>query len=122
MRLLIVDDEQLERDGLQAILQSGFPELKISQARNGMKAIQAVDEELPDLILMDIKMPGMNGLEAVECIHSSYPHIKFIMVTAYDMFEFARKALKLGVMDYLLKPSKASEIIETVGHVLKQIE
>lgn len=122
MKLLIVDDEELEREGLQAILQHGFPELQISQAKNGNKAIQSVHDDLPDLILMDIKMPGINGLEAIEQISSSYPQIKFIMVTAYDMFEFARKALKLGVVDYLLKPSKASEIIETVGKVLEQIK
>lgn len=122
MKLLIVDDEQVEREGLQAILRNGYPELQISQAKNGMNAIQSIHDEVPDLILMDIKMPGMNGLEAVELISSCYPRIKFIMVTAYDMFEFARQALKLGVMDYLLKPSKASEIIETVGRVLKQIE
>jgi two-component system response regulator YesN len=121
MKLLIVDDEQIERDGLEAIIRRGFPELIIIQARNGAQAIQLVHQELPDLILMDIKMPGMNGLEAVEQIRSGYATIKFIMVTAYDMFEFARKALKLGVLDYLLKPSKASEIIETVGRVLKQI-
>lgn len=122
MKILIVDDEQVEREGLEAILRNGFLGLTIHKAKNGMKAIQAVHEELPDLILMDIKMPGMNGLEAVEEINSCYPHIKFIMVTAYDMFEFARKALKLGVVDYLLKPSKASEIIDTVGKVLRQIE
>jgi len=122
MKLLIVDDEQLEREGLEAIIRSGFPELTILQAKNGAKAIQAVHRELPDLVLMDIKMPGMNGLEAVEKIASSYPAIKFIMVTAYDTFDFARKALKLGVVDYLLKPSKASEIIETVGKVMKRIE
>lgn len=122
MKLLIVDDEQVEREGLEAILRNGFPEITIHIAKNGMKAVQMVHEQIPDLILMDIKMPGMNGLEAVEQISSDYPHIKFIMVTAYDMFEFARKALKLGVVDYLLKPSKASEIIETVGRVLIKIE
>lgn len=121
MKVLVVDDEQLEREGLVAILSKGFPELTILQAKNGMKAIQVVHAESPDLILMDIKMPGMNGLEAIEQISSAYPHIKYIMVTAYDMFEFARKAIKLGVMDYLLKPSKASEIVDTVGRVLSQI-
>lgn len=122
IKLLIVDDEQIEREGLQAILQKGFPELVIEQAKNGIIAVQMAKEFQPDLILMDIKMPGMNGLEAVERINSDYPDIKFIMVTAYDTFEYARMAIKRGVKDYLLKPSKAGEIVATIGKVLKQIE
>ncbi|MDI4647692.1 response regulator [Cohnella hashimotonis] len=121
-RLLIVDDEQIERDGLQAILRKGFPELDIAQAKNGKIAVEMAAELQPDLILMDIKMPGMNGLEAIEHISKDQPGIKFVMVTAYDTFDYARSAIKLGVKDYLLKPSKASEIVATVGKVLGQIE
>lgn len=122
MKLLIVDDEQIEREGLQAILRKGFPELEIAQAKNGKQAVLLAEEFKPALILMDIKMPGLNGLEAVEQISAAEPKMKFIMVTAYDTFEYARQAIKLGVKDYLLKPSKASEIIATVGKVLRQIE
>lgn len=121
-RLLIVDDEQIERDGLKAILQKGFPDLVIEQAKNGRIALQMAEQLKPDLILMDIKMPGLNGLEAIELIKSVHPHSKFIMVTAYDTFDYARQAIKLGVRDYLIKPSKASEIISTVGKVLEEIE
>lgn len=121
-RLLIVDDEQIERDGLQAILRKGFPELDIAQAKNGKIAVEMAAELQPDLILMDIKMPGMNGLEAIEIIANAQPGVKFVMVTAYDTFDYARSAIKLGVKDYLLKPSKASEIVATVGKVLSQIE
>ncbi|WP_027087113.1 response regulator [Cohnella panacarvi] len=121
MKLLIVDDEQIERDGLEAILRSGFPDADIRQAKNGMKAIEAVPEFKPDLILMDIKMPGISGLEAVERIREDYPDMRFIIVTAYEMFDYARKALKLGVEDFLLKPSRASEIIESVGNVIHRI-
>ncbi|GLX71393.1 response regulator [Paenibacillus glycanilyticus] len=121
-KLLIVDDEQIEREGLKAILQHGLPEILIEQAKNGNLAIQLAEEFRPDLILMDVKMPGINGLEAVEIISASQPSIKFIMVTAYDTFDYARKAIKLGVKDYLLKPSKASEIVATVERVLQLIE
>lgn len=121
-KLLIVDDEQIERDGLKAILQKGFPELDIQQAKNGRIAVQMAEQEQPDLIMMDIKMPGLSGLEAIEQIKPVCPHAKFIMVTAYDTFDYARQAIKLGVKDYLIKPSKASEIISTVGKVLAEIE
>ncbi|MET3699811.1 two-component system response regulator YesN [Bacillus oleivorans] len=122
IKLLIVDDEQIEREGMQAILQNAFPTLVIEQAKNGKTAIEKTVSFQPDIILMDIKMPGMSGLEAVEHISKDYPHIKFIMVTAYDTFKFVQQAIKLGAKDYLLKPSKASEIAETIGKVLKQIE
>jgi two-component system, response regulator YesN len=122
IKLLIVDDEQIEREGMQAILRKAFPETKIEQAHNGKMAIQKTEEFHPDLVLMDIKMPGMNGLEAVEQILDQYPNTKFIMVTAYDMVDYLRAAIKLGVKDYLLKPSKTSEIIQTVGKVIELIE
>lgn len=122
IKLLIVDDEQIEREGMQAILEKTYPEHIIRQAKNGKMAVQMSKEFQPDVIFMDIKMPGMNGLEAVEQISADNPHIKFIMVTAYDTFEYMRHAIKLGVKDYLLKPSKASDIVVTVGKVLKQIE
>ncbi|WP_458118596.1 response regulator [Paenibacillus sp. Z6-24] len=121
MKLLIVDDEQVGREGLQAILQKGFTDLIIEQAPNGRIAIHMVEQSQPDLILMDIKMPGMDGLETTEHIAGAFPDIKVIMFTAYDTFDYARRAIKLGVKDYLLKPSKASEIVSTVKRVLEQI-
>ncbi|MCQ4086551.1 response regulator [Saccharibacillus sp. JS10] len=122
IKLLIVDDEQVGREGLEAILRKGFPDLEIQQAKNGKMALEMTDSFAPDLILMDIKMPGMDGLEATEIISEKYPDIHIVMVTAYDTFDYARRALKLGVKDYLLKPSKALEIKKTVGKVLEQIE
>ncbi|MFE8698657.1 response regulator [Cytobacillus sp. FJAT-53684] len=122
MKLLIVDDEPIEREGMQAILHKAYPDLEIKQAKNGKIAVEMAGEFKPDLILMDIMMPGMNGLEAVEQISANDPSIKFVMVTAFDMFDYARQAIKLGVKDYLLKPSKVSEIVATVGKVLKETE
>ncbi|MDX8342679.1 response regulator [Rossellomorea sp. YZS02] len=122
IKLLIVDDEQLEREGMQAILERHFPHVGIRQAKNGNMAVELAKEYSPDLILMDIKMPGMNGLEAMEAIKAERPEIKFIMVTAYDTFTYMKAAIKLGAKDYVLKPSKASEIVHTIGKVLEEIE
>jgi two-component system response regulator YesN len=120
--VLIVDDEKIEREGLAAILRKGFPDLAIEQARNGKAAVRMAEEGFrPDLVLMDIKMPGMDGLETIERMSAIDPDIRYIMVTAYDAFDYARQAIKLGVMDYLLKPSKADEIIGTVARVLERI-
>ncbi|NRK74185.1 response regulator, partial [Salmonella enterica subsp. enterica serovar Typhi] len=122
IKLLIVDDEQIERDGMEAIIKKGFPDTKIMQAKNGKMAIELAETFRPDLILMDIKMPGINGLEAMERITASNSMVRFIMVTAFDTFEYMRRSIKLGVKDYILKPSRASEIITTVGKVFQQIK
>ncbi|HAQ06752.1 MAG TPA: DNA-binding response regulator [Bacillus bacterium] len=122
IKLLIVDDEQIEREGMKAILDRAFPDLIVEQANNGNMAVEMAARFRPDLVLMDIQMPGMNGLEAVEQILSDLPHIKFIMVTAFDTFNYVQSALKLGAKDYILKPSKVSEIRATVGKVLRVIE
>jgi two-component system, response regulator YesN len=121
MQILIVDDERIEREGMRAILNRSFPSISILEARNGKMAIDIAREKKPELVLMDIKMPGMNGLEALEQILVACPDTKFIMVTAYDTFDYMRQAIQLGATDYLLKPSKVDDIIDIVGNVLKQI-
>lgn len=121
-KVLIVDDERIEREGLRAMLQRGLPNLEIEEASNGNQAVEIAATFRPDLVLMDIKMPGMSGIEAVERIAAAHPSIGFIVVSAFDTFDYARQAMKLGVKDYLLKPSKAREIVDTVGRVLRGIE
>ncbi|SDX95860.1 two-component system, response regulator YesN [Evansella caseinilytica] len=121
VKLLIVDDEEIERRSMELILAKAFPDLAIREAKNGKVAVELARSFKPDLILMDIKMPGMNGLDAVEQIKKDGSTAKFIMVTAYDTFDYAKQAIKLGAKDYILKPSKVSEMITTVGHVIEQI-
>ncbi|WP_246942826.1 response regulator [Bacillus pinisoli] len=121
-KILIVDDEQVERDGLQLILERNFSDIVIRQAKNGRLATEIVTEFQPDLVFMDIQMPGMTGLEAIEAIKPTNPHIKFIMATAFATFDYARLAMQLGVVDYIVKPAKASEIVEIVRKVLSEIE
>lgn len=120
-KVLIVDDEQVEREGLKAILHKGLPSLTIELARNGDDALEKSAVFLPDLVMMDIKMPGLSGLETIRRMRKICPDAKYIMVTAYDTFEYARTALQLGVKDYLLKPSRTAEIIDIVRRVLEEI-
>ncbi|GFZ90651.1 hypothetical protein GCM10008018_41290 [Paenibacillus marchantiophytorum] len=123
IRLLIVDDEPIERIALQQIIEEGSLDIEVvGQASNGREAIAAAERLQPDLITMDIKMPGMNGLEAIEKIKEDHRGIAFIIVTAFDTFEFAQQAIKLGVYDYLLKPSRISVVLETIGRVATEIK
>ncbi|MBO1005936.1 response regulator transcription factor [Pseudogracilibacillus auburnensis] len=121
-RLLIVDDEQIVREGLRAILIKNFPEMKIEEAKNGKLAVEKADLFMPDVVLMDIKMPGMNGIETIQKMNEKNPNYKYIMISAYAEFEYAQSAMKLGVKDYLLKPTKASDVVHTVRKIIDEID
>ncbi|WP_017473253.1 response regulator [Amphibacillus jilinensis] len=122
IKLLVVDDEEIERKSMLMILSKAFNNIDIKEAKNGKVAVNLAKTYRPDLVLMDIKMPGISGLEAILEIKKDLPKVECIMVTAYDTFAYAKQAIKLGVKDYLLKPSKVNEIIEIVGQVIAQIE
>ncbi|WP_066070261.1 response regulator transcription factor [Neobacillus soli] len=123
INILIVDDERVERMALKQIIEQGMGNIKIvGEAENGLRAIRLAEELKPDLILMDIQMPGMDGLAAIKEINRKNSAIQYIIVSAYETFEYARQALRLGVKDYLLKPSRIDTIIETVQSVTKRIQ
>ena len=119
LRALIVDDEELARRGLEIRLE-GFDDVEIcGQARNGREALVAVREQSPDLMFLDVQMPGMNGFEVLQHLSgSSMPDIVF--VTAYD--EFALKAFDANALDYLLKPINDDRLREAIERVRKHRE
>ncbi|MEK3720130.1 response regulator [Paenibacillus sp. FSL H8-0034] len=122
-KILIADDEELEREALSRILTKGLNDIEIvGLAHNGRMAVELAEQHRPDVILLDIKMPGVDGLQAAQIIRSTDRDVKIIMVTAFDSFDYAQQALRLQVSDYMLKPSKSSVILETVGQVLKELE
>lgn len=121
-KILLVDDEPIERDGMQAILQDAFREIEIKQAKNGKMAVEIAVQWKPDVVFMDILMPTMNGLRAIEEIRRNDIEAEFVMMTAFDTFGYAQQAIKLGVKDYLLKPSKASEIIAAANRLFEELE
>ncbi|WP_153463139.1 response regulator [Sediminibacillus terrae] len=122
MRVLIAEDELLERKAMRKFLEDNFSDLTVvGEAANGRIAIEMAENLAPQIILMDIKMPGINGLEAIESIHQRDPNIKFILVSAYDSFDYAKQAMKMGVKEYILKPSKKEETIRAVLRVKKEV-
>ena len=122
MRIVIAEDEHLERKAMKKFIHTNFPDISIiEEAVNGREAIELAKSVRPHIMLMDIKMPGVNGLEAIEQIYAINPTIKFILVSAYDTFEFAKTAMKFGIKDYILKPSKKEEIKAALLRVKKEI-
>lgn len=121
-RILLVDDEPLECEAIRLILERDRPEVKVvGQAGSGRKALDLALRLKPDIVFMDIQMPGVNGLEATRTLIEALPGLKTIVLTAYDEFEFAQKALKLGASDYLLKPARPHEILRVVDEMCRQI-
>lgn len=122
-RILIADDEAIERQGLELMISRAMPgTFEFSHAENGRIAIEKAEQEKPDIIFMDIKMPGIQGIDAIKEITQKHSHSKIVLVTAYDYFGYAKEALKLGVQDYLLKPKKKEQVLDVVKKLIEKIE
>lgn len=122
-RILIVDDEALEREGMRWIITNMVKEpLEIIEAENGQDAIQKASIHKPHIIFMDIRMPGLDGLYALRSIKAELPLAKFVLVTAYDYFDYAQEALRLGAKDYIVKPAKRQEIVALIERLITDIK
>lgn len=114
IKILLVDDEMLIRSGLAILLES-FAELAIvGQAENGQEAVDFCEMNPVDVVLMDIRMPEMNGIEATQRIKENYPAIKILILTTFQDAEYIAQAMKLGASGYLLKDSSDEEIFEAI--------
>lgn len=119
MRIVIVEDEKPIRDGMGKILEKINPDYRlVGSARNGKEGLKLIKETRPDLVIMDIHMPEMDGLTMLKKIRSANIDCKAIVLSAYSDFNYAKQAIELGIENYLLKPIKISELKRT----LKQIE
>ena len=121
-KILIVDDEIPEQRHLSDILYSSFSgSVTVQCADNGEEAVSQASLWNPDIILMDIEMPLMNGIEATKRILENDPRVRIIFITAYSLFEYAREAVKLRVSDYILKPVVKEEVVAAIQKALDSI-
>ncbi len=117
MRILIVDDEPLARERLLHLLGEINSDFELLQASNGLEAIEQVNHKEPDVVLMDIRMPGMNGLEAAQHLMALDNPPAVIFTTAYD--EYALQAFESQAVDYLLKPIRKERLEKALGNCSK---
>lgn len=119
MEILIVDDQILFAESLKSVLENDAPDMHVvSIAHNGKEAIDLVIEEPPDLILMDVRMPVVNGVQATQAIHEIHPEIKILMLTTFDDDEYVQQAIKYGAAGYLLKDINPAELIMAIRAVM----
>jgi DNA-binding NarL/FixJ family response regulator len=117
IRVMLVDDQKIITAGLKMILDMEEDIRVIAEAQNGQDAAQLCKWECPDVILMDIKMPVMNGVEAVKIIKNDFPDVKIIMLTTFNDREFIFDAIKNGASGYILKETTPEEIVDIVRKV-----
>ncbi len=122
-RLLLADDEKIVVDSITMIIEKNFPDqFEIRAVRTGRGLIEQAAEFHPDVAIVDIHMPGINGINAIREIASEISNIIFIIMTAYDRFDYAKEAVKLGVLEYMNKPFNSRDIVEVMGKAIRLIE
>jgi two-component system response regulator YesN len=120
-KLLIVDDETIFRKGIQlmiAEMQSDW--LVINEAGDGVEALEKIAEQQPDLIITDIKMPRMDGIQLQYIVKERYPQISCVVMSGYNDFQYARESLRLGAKDYLMKPFEREELYQLLSKLREE--
>jgi two-component system response regulator YesN len=112
LKVVLVDDEEIIRDGLLAAVpweDMGFH--VVGQAEDGEQALQVIEDTHPDVVITDIKMPFIDGLQLIESIKPKYPDLYIVIISGHDEFQYAQKAIKLGAFDYILKPIELEYLV-----------
>lgn len=122
-KILVVDDEPRVSIGIKNyLLASDLDVAHVETAQNGFEALDCLRMDAYDLVLTDIQMGMMNGIELMEAIYLEQPHIPIVVISAHEKFEFAKKSLRLGARDYLIKPVELGELLRVVKRVLYEKE
>ena len=120
LRVLIVDNQVRARTSLKALLDVWSQIEEVREAANGMEAVQLAEEFQPDIILMDVRMPGIDGLSATRLIKARWPQVKIIVLSMYP--EFEAEALSAGADSFVAKSDLADKLRETLAHIVSDME
>ena len=117
IKVLIVDDHNLVREGLKAVFDQGNEVEVVGEAGSGEEALEMVDKAKPDVVLMDISMPGMNGIQATKLIREKCPDAKVVMLTMLDQEGYVYEAVKAGATGYMLKNTSSDDLVNAIQTV-----
>lgn len=114
IRVLICDDQEMVREGLRAILRT-VPNIKVTGvASDGDEVVNIIESTQPDVVLMDLNMPGVNGIQATRIIHERFPNVRVLALTTYDADEWVFDAIRAGASGYLLKGTPRTGLIQAI--------
>ncbi|QUI22781.1 response regulator [Vallitalea pronyensis] len=119
-KLLIVDDERIIRTGLANLVPWSQYNIEIIEAFNGLNGLDMIRQHHPEFVMTDLKMPGMGGLRLIEEAIKIDPSIIFVILSGYNEFEFAQKAMSYGVKHYLLKPADEIEVLDIIKKIMSE--
>jgi two-component system NarL family response regulator len=119
IRVLIADDHELFRRGLNMVLEAEDDIVVVAEAADGREAVARVEESAPDVVLMDVRMPGVNGIEATRLIREAFPSTRIVMLTVSDEEDDLFQAIKAGANGYLLKEVSIEEVADAVRSVMQ---
>jgi DNA-binding NarL/FixJ family response regulator len=119
IRILLADDQSLIRQGIKSLLESNPQMQIIGEAENGQRVLEQIPALQPDVVLMDIRMPVMDGVAATAAIAQQYPNIKVLVLTTFDDDEYVFQAMRLGAKGYLLKDTEPDELMLAIQSVHK---
>lgn len=118
IKIVLVDDQTLFVESLRTVLETRADDMRVvGVANDGNQAVEVVAETCPDVVLMDVRMPGMNGVESTKLIKERYPDIRVLMLTTFDDDQYVIEALRLGAVGYLLKNMPPAELISAIRAV-----
>jgi two-component system response regulator NreC len=118
-KVLLVDDHPLFREGIRALLSAESDIEVVGEAADGKQAIELAEKLSPDIVVMDLVMPGMNGMQAAQQLHDKYPDIKVLILSMYDDDEYVCQILKAGASGYVLKRAASDDLLRAIREVEK---
>lgn len=119
IKVMIVDDHLVVREGLKQLLEMEDGIQVVGQASNALECFQFLEKTHPDVIFMDVRMPGISGIEATRLISQKYPHVRIIMLTIYEDAQYVNEAIYAGAKAYILKNVNRQDLIKIIRHVME---
>lgn len=117
IRIMLVDDHQMVRLGLATVIELSGDMRVVAEAEDGPRAVEEFRRHRPDVVLMDLRMPGMSGIEATRAIRGEFPEVRVMMLTTYDFDEDIHRALEAGACGYVLKDARRHEVLAAIRRV-----
>jgi len=123
-KVIIVEDEEIEREAIKFLINEFFEnklEL-IAEFDNGLSVVESIFDDIPDIVLLDIHMPGLNGIKTAKILKEKWKDVEILFLTANSQFEYARQAIQIGITDFLVKPYSSDTFEDSINKVIKKID